>query len=721
MPCTPKIFVGTRIRLDGKTHAVAGFDGPSVILRSQDGRELRMTTSALVDSNDFAVLDGNEERESTSPSFPDLLNPEQRREAEEKLAHLNEALTGFRSGNAEDPTRGEPRREYDPQLATQRERMESKARELGITARTLWKRQKAYQRSGIAGLPDARRMRLSTPLGRLDPRIHKAILEVLEDLTDRSTVTQERIRRMVQRNLDAEHGDGEVECPPRSTFNRALREIGHGSETFGSAKNRRNAARRPEPPYGKFKPTRPGEYVQIDSTPLDVHALDHVSYRWMPLQLTIALDLYTRSIIAWRFTPRDVNRVDAAMILYDALTPTPMPPGWPEEARFARRYTGIPENVVVDIGAEDAAGVPVMNPENVVVDRGRVFLSQAFKDACARLGISIQLSRPYRPTDKAAIERVFGTIRTRFLENLPGYKGPDLYSRGEDVESDAFLFTDEIQEFFAEWVATYWQVRHHQGIGLSPQPGLRLSPNETYDEGIARAGFVYAPPARSIYYDLLPTEWRTIQDYGVDVRGLRYDGDALNPYRRTTSPYGGPHKGRWPIRYDPRDLSYVFFLEPATGEWHPLRWVGATEVDQPFSEATVSYAKSLVKERGGNTKNHDALAPVLNALVARIENKEIHGKEERRLAARHALQVEQSRRDQGKGSVARLPEIKAPDEPAEMFDLDPDSIPIMPSVDGMAEEMDEAEVRLEEAEGAPGDDLENVVEIFDDVYDDERD
>ena len=81
-------------------------------------------------------------------------------------------------------------------------------------------------------------------------------------------------------------------------------------------------------------------------------------------------------------------------------------------------------------------------------------MSQEFQDACVRLGISIQPTRVFTPTDKAHIERVFRTIRESFLENLPGYKGPSVYARGADVENDAFYFVNELETRFAEWVAS---------------------------------------------------------------------------------------------------------------------------------------------------------------------------------------------------------------------------------------------------------------------------
>lgn len=705
MTPSTRIEVGTRLRFDGVAYAVAGFDGSSIILRSDAGRSCRVSTVSLLDAPDFAVLgalgasadDGAPEGEPGAaaylpPTFPDNLGEDLRSEAQEKLDHLREALYGYRSGDAASAMPGEPRPKFDPQATTITERIRTKAGELGVTERALWNRRKAYASRGLEGLVDARKLRLSNPLGNIDPKVHRAVLLVLDENAAKSNVTRERLRRLVRMRLDAEYGKGSVRMPGKTTFNKVVGEISKGRGTFGAAKHKRGIVGLPDAPYGKFQATRPGEFVLIDSTPLDAFALDAVSYRWTPLQLTLALDLYTRSIVGARFTSRDANRVDAALVLHDAITPEPMRPGWPEAARFSRRYAGIPENVVVEIGAEDAAGVPVVNPETVVVDRGKIFLSRAFEDACARLGISILLARPRRPTDKSPVERVFRTIRTQFVENLPGYKGPDVWSRGvaEAVEDAAFFFIHEIQDLFWEWVATYWQVRHHAGLELPGAPVLNLSPNDMYDEGIARAGFVYVVPHRNAYRELLPTAWVTVQRYGVETGGLRYDGEALNGYRNRTSPYGGVNRGKWPVRYDPRDLSQVFFLDPKTGEWHALHRAGSRNPQIPFDDATLSHAKSLVKERGGNPRNHRALEGVLDALVERMERQEHEGREERRLAARRAIRAEQARHDRdGAGSASSLsarahPEfdgaLPAPDASADLFDFDAEEVHAMPDL-----------------------------------------
>lgn len=651
-------------------------------LRSDKGSPQIVSTIELLDAPDFEILDVEYDKETAETSAPlDDLPDHIRRKAEKRLAHLQEVATGYRSGDPGRALPDEPRPQYDPASTRLEDRVLAKSHEKGWSRRTIFRDLARHRELGLWGLVDGRQTRLGSGLN-LDPRVHTAIEHVLQDLTGSSTVSHNEIRRRVEQELDREHGASTVQCPPMATFNRKLNELARGRGIFRApAKARRSIANRPGTPYRHFQSTRPGEYVLIDSSPYDVLAIDPPSGCWVALELTIALDLYTRSILAWRFTPKSAKGVDAALILHDILAWKEMRPGWPESTRC--RYHGVPDTIIIPDGNDGdrvapLAGIPALHPETVIVDRGRMYLSQTFQDACTRLGISIQLARPYRPTDKAQIERLFRTIRESLLEKLPGYKGPDVHSRGAKPEDEACLFVSELEELFAEWVASWWQVRHHDGLHLPGQPQIRLSPNDMYDEGIARWGLLHVPPSRTLYFELLPTAWRTIQHYGVDLNGLRYDGDGLNGFRNRTSPHNGVHKGDWPIKYDPRDLSQVYFRDPDSDDWHALAWIGQADPNRPFSDVTLRFAKTLVIDRGRNTRNRGELETVLNDLLQRFERNEPHSRAELRLAGKrgvHDFQVGRDRSGSTRASLDPLAELEDFDDLSDLFEgFDPEEI-----------------------------------------------
>ncbi len=165
---------------------------------------------------------------------------------------------------------------------------------------------------------------------------------------------------------------------------------------------------------------------------------------------------------------------------------------------------------------------------------------------------------------------------------------------GDAVEDKAFYFLPELEQVIREWVATVYHRRPHHGLVDPAVPGLDLSPMDMYEHGIARAGRLRVPARKDLVYDFLPVAWRTVQHYGVEVNGLRYNGDALCPYRNARSPYyRGANPGKWPIRYDPDDITKVFFQDPDDGQWHTLVWEHAAQIDLPFNAEALAYARRL--------------------------------------------------------------------------------------------------------------------------------
>ena len=69
---------------------------------------------------------------------------------------------------------------------------------------------------------------------------------------------------------------------------------------------------------------------------------------------------------------------------------------------------------------------------------------------------------------------------------------------------------------------------------------------------VARSGYIPIPRSASDYVELLPAEWRRINEEGVTFNNRVYDTAELNPYRRTGSGITAQH-GRWDLHHDPYD------------------------------------------------------------------------------------------------------------------------------------------------------------------------
>ena len=452
--------------------------------------------------------------------------------------------------------------------------------------------------------------------------------EVLAQHVAESTPTASAVLRWARERLDDCYGPGVVACPSTATAYRHLAELTKGTNALrGSAKARRSIADRPKGVYGRLRATRPGEFVILDTQSLDVFAMEPVTCRWVPAQLTVAQDLFTRCIIGMRVTAVSTKAVDVAGVLHQSVVAQPTPETWPAQARWP--YHGLPQQVVFT-EAQPAPTSPVYAPETLVVDHGRAFLSAHVISVCTRLGISIQPAQPKKPTDKPTVERFFKTLREGLIQYLPAYKGPDVHSRGEDVESAAFLYLHELEDVIREWVALVYHCSKHDGLAVPEWPHLDLSPNDMFDIGVARAGLLRIPASPELAYDFLDTVARTIQHYGVEVNGLRYNGPGLDPYRNARSPYGGALAGKWPLRVNPDDVRHVWFQDPDDNVWHRLDWEHAAAVGAPFSFEAAQHARRLSLRCDWFSDQAD----VLTDLLARWGKGMVIDRRERRMALR---------------------------------------------------------------------------------------
>ncbi|WP_041297794.1 Mu transposase C-terminal domain-containing protein [Mycobacterium sp. MOTT36Y] len=527
----------------------------------------------------------------------------------ERAGHVREVLTGYKSGAEVLALPGEPRAEYsaDRPLET---RYRAKAAEVGCTARTIERWVAAYRDHGEAGLASTRG---SDPFGAADPRWVRGAAEVMAEHSTKSKPSRASVIHQTNARMTLTHGDGVVATPSRASAYRILSTLERQIHTFDlSAKRNRDIALRPARAYGKLRPTRPGEYLVMDSTRLDVFALDPITLKWVSVELTVAMDWYTRCITALRLSPTTKSS-DVAGLLYQTFRPPPAPADWPREAVWPEH--GVPRSVFPSVewltGDSTGQCLPTVIPETLVVDHGKAFRSQHINSVCQRLGISIQPARIRTGRDKGILERFFLTVREGLLQHLPGYKGPDVYSRGESPEHEAFFYVDELEQIIRKWVAVVYHNRPHDGLVDPSVPGLRMSPAEMYEHGIARAGFIEAPRDPDLAFEFLKTTHGRIHHYGVQFDKRRYNGPALDGYRNTDSPYTGKAKRRWPIHIDPDDVTRVYFRDPITRKWHTLRWSAAPKSPFPYDEYTVAHARRLAVAQGRSDDPAAAMAALL--------------------------------------------------------------------------------------------------------------
>jgi putative transposase len=601
---------GDWVSFDGGEHRVVALAGTSVRLRSGDGSEQVVLGTHLMASPGFAVIEGTGLPAVEPFGLLDGLPDAVLEDARGWERHLVEVETGLPPSC---PPEMCPRPGFDPAATTLADRVRAKAVELGVSLRTVQIRRARYARQGLWGLVDQRTVRVSCATGRVDARLVAAIQETVAAETDTSTGTRSRLIRRVVKAVEAAHGPGAVPLPGKTTFYKVIDAVATGRHTFGSAFTRRQTANRPQ---GVFTPSfaaRPGEQVQIDSTPIDVLVLldNGVPAR---ADLTIAVDVATRTICAAVLRPVGTKAVDAALLLARMLVPEPMRPGWSEALRMSASV--LPHARLLDIDArmELAAARPVIVPDTIVIDGGKVFISETFTRACDRLGVSVQPARVRTPTDKAIVEATFSAINTLFCQHVASYTGSNPTLRGTDATGAWTVL--ELQELLDEWLLAGWQPRPHDALRDPLAPRRVLSPNEMYAALVAAAGYLPLTLSGEDYLELLPVHWRAINAYGIRIGYRTYDCPELGPCRLQHSGVTA-RRGLWEVHYDPYDVTRVFVR---TGDgWITVPWTHLPMISAPFAEFTWRHARKLAAERGLDDSDETEVARVLDDLLIRAQ------------------------------------------------------------------------------------------------------
>lgn len=609
-----RLGTGDEVRIAGATHTVAGLSGGLVYLVDAAGTKSVVSLAELFSVPGMAVLPAPRKAPLPPQGLLQGVPASLVERARWWEQHILELLTGVPPDVGRDAV---ARPGFDPEVTTLRQREIAKVAELRavgheVSLSTLQRLRRSYEQQGLWGLVDGRATRQPSPAGLVDERIVEAVRRAVAEQAGQSTGTIGRLRRRVEKILAAEHGADAPPMPSRATFYRLVARVSRGKHAFGSARTRRSLAKQPDGPFGTVRAARPGEWVQIDSTPLDVRVVlddglpDRVELTWM-------IDLATGTIPAAVLRPT-TKAVDAALLLARALTPEPMRPGWADALRMSRSVLPHRRLTGIDARMEHAAARPVIVPETIVCDHGMVYVSQTFRAACRAMGINFQAAHKGSPWEKGAVERSFGSVGTLFAQHVAGYVGSSVERRGRNAGQDAVWPMAELQDLLDEWIVACWQNREHDGLRDPLAPGRALTPNQKYAALVEVAGYVPVPLPETDYIELLAVTWRTINSYGIKIRHRTYDCKALNPYRRQHSGITA-RRGLWEVRYDPYDVSRIWVRNHHDGGWITVPWTHLRTAPVPFGEMAWDHARKIVSGQAAGQATEEEIAQVVGALL----------------------------------------------------------------------------------------------------------
>ena len=595
----------------------------------------------LFETADFEILFQPERMPLPPSGLLETFAPEVMKRALWWEEHILEVLHGLPPG-VEPGT--PPRPGYGPGTSVT-SRQKTKAAELAalgheIKSGAVGLRRRRYTEDGLVGLArlvDHRSVRRRKEFGDAPDAVVAAMRQAIKEGVETSTRNGSYLIWRTGEIL-RENGGDLVELPSRRTLYRLLDRLTAGTHATGSAVTRRSKAHGAAALFGELTVSAPGEVMQIDSTPLDVMVRldDGVVGK---VELTGMIDVASRTLTAAVLRPT-TKSVDASVLLARTVTPELMRPGWVDALKMSRSVLPHRRLLTIDERLEHAAAKPVIVPEMIVCDHGKVFVSHNFRASCRFLEIDFQPTHKGSPFEKGHIEKMLGSVATMFAQFLPGYTGRNTDHRGRHPEEENLWSLPELQDLLDEWIVAKWQNRPHEGLRDPDHPGRLFTPNQKYAALVEACGYVPVALSGQDYIELLPAAWRAVNSYGIRINNRTYDAPELGPMRRRDSGVTAK-RGLWEVHRDPYDVSRVWVRNHrGGGEWVQATWKYLNRAPVPFGDLAWDHVSHQLP-KATEKELAEAVAALLTRAhagparpAAKKSRKAATAKKDRRVAAR---------------------------------------------------------------------------------------
>lgn len=573
-----RLELGDELLWDGVRFELIALDARQVRLRAVEEGFVRVAFVADVIRDPLIEWPQRTHRRSSTSEEQLLarLTEAQRRDAEMWLPHLRQLDVHLAQGHRDSAAT----RAIVDEIVHRVGALRPSGR---VDSRTVWRKLDAYRAQGVIGLVYKS---YRSPIGkRRDPQLLEIVSEVCRKANWESTGTIGRASDDIRYAIaDAYGANPPFEVPSDRTLRRIIDEVPRSNHLTRSAKTRMSLANRPQREFRQHESPRLGEHVQIDTNSFDAEIMLDDGKTTMRggvarPEMTILLEVSSRIPIAAVLRAGGTKSADLATVLARALTPYEHRPNGARETReLVSAAWADPHGITQEELDAFRVQMPFIFPETITTDNGRIYTSKAFREACERVGISLIFSAAYTPTGKPHVERLFGTIADQFAQYLRSYVGRSVEHRGKDDAPHPAPTLIQVQELLDDWIAVHYVHRPHDGLRDPLRPKRKLTPMEMATTLRQLSPELPVPFGYDDYVGLLPSEPRTLQAYGVNIKYRRYSSPRIAEIVATVP---GALKRPWPIRRDPLNL-YTVWLDLGD-EFVPLNWsAGATEM--PFRD-----------------------------------------------------------------------------------------------------------------------------------------
>ncbi len=296
--------------------------------------------------------------------------------------------------------------------------------------------------------------------------------------------------------------------------------------------------------------------VQIDHTPVDLILVDDMHR--LPIgrpYLTLAIDVYSRMIAGFYVTLDPPGALSAGLCVSNAVLPKDM---WLAKCGIANTW-------------------PIWGKmRKIHVDNAKEFRGLMLERGCNEHGIVLEHRPKGQPNYGGHVERAFRTFMSK-AHTLPGTTFSNTAERDSyDSEGQAAMTLDEFERWFTIFVVNVYHQRPHKGICKTP-------PIKAYEQAILgtqeRPGIglpMRVVNEQKLRLDFMPYVERTVQEYGVLIDGIHYYSDVLRQWIHAVDSDNSKLKRKFIFARDPRDISVVYFLDPATKTYSPIPYRDAS-------------------------------------------------------------------------------------------------------------------------------------------------
>lgn len=453
-----------------------------------------------------------------------------------------------------------------------------RAEEVNANPATLYRWIERYEKADLLGL--TQQVRSDAGTKRVHPEVESLMQRWIETkyLTSQrpsiSSVYRSLLIEIDRLNKYREEGTPELEAPHFETFRKRI---------YGSQERRRLSRRHGESVAKRLDPITshypganfPLAVVQADHTKLDVILVDSVFRR--PLKdrpyITIVMDVFSRVVLGFHLSLDPPSAFSVGQALTQAILPKDT---W--LARFRLSLHQFSEEV--SLNTEDFDWPCWGKPVKFKADNGREFWGKMLERACAQYGIDQEFRPVLKPEYGSHIERIMGNVAQE-LKSVPGATFSNTQERGDyDSEGMAVMTMDALRLWMSGYLVGVYNHRKHSEIGMTPlqmwEKGLLEGTETSPPTGLPER--IMGERAERLEMDFLPFFEATVQRDGVHQNGLTYQGPVLYPYIKAKDPEHPRRSRRFVFRYDPRDITKLYFLDPELDRYYTVR---CTSVEMP--------------------------------------------------------------------------------------------------------------------------------------------